>query len=82
MCAEENVQLNACRDVDAEILRRQERCIEAAHNLKELGSLEECVCRWMRQISLVSFRFCQSNSFVFVYPLVLLIAQQAARSDA
>ncbi len=38
-----------------EVLKDPERAMEAAHNLKDLGSLEECVCRWMRQVSLVGF---------------------------
>lgn len=53
-CALEKVKLSSCRDLEMDILHDKARCLEAAHNLRQLGSLEECVCRWMRQISLVN----------------------------
>ncbi|VDN32857.1 unnamed protein product [Dibothriocephalus latus] len=51
-CVNERVKLTPCRDINQEILRSSTQAIEASHNLKQLGSIEECACRWMRQISL------------------------------
>uniref|UniRef100_A0A183TN83 DHC_N1 domain-containing protein n=1 Tax=Schistocephalus solidus TaxID=70667 RepID=A0A183TN83_SCHSO len=51
-CVNERVKLSPCRDISQEILRSSSLAIEASHNLKQLGAIEECACRWMRQISL------------------------------
>ncbi|EUB61781.1 Dynein heavy chain 5, axonemal [Echinococcus granulosus] len=51
-CAKEKFKLAPCRDIDIEVLQDSHRVQEAARNLKDLGLLEECVCHWMRQVSL------------------------------
>lgn len=57
LCSREKFKLVFCRDVDIDVFKDPQRVQEASRNLKDLGSLEECVCRWMRQISLVRYCF-------------------------
>ncbi|KAF8566540.1 hypothetical protein P879_05505 [Paragonimus westermani] len=51
-CLTENVKLACCREVKSENLRDNTRFVELSQNLTSLGTVEECACRWMQQISL------------------------------
>ncbi|VDM33429.1 unnamed protein product [Hydatigera taeniaeformis] len=52
LCSKEKFKLFPYRDIDVEALKDSQNVHEAARNLENLGLLEECVCHWMRQVSL------------------------------